>query len=172
MSGNLQKYFRKNIKNRIYKIETAACKSQTAVFSLLYKMIISQYVEIFKGNTLKKVKYYLETPLLFSRQLSPADTIFIFCMIGVRHSKSRTEIMQKMSHIFNRCRQHQLDPVDLVDFAGTRIVVNGNDVGFRESLAKFLDHALSYHMIRQRSEERRVGKECLRLCRSRWSPYH
>ena len=26
--------------------------------------------------------------------------------------------------------------------------------------------------FRSRSEERRVGKECLRLCRSRWSPYH
>ena len=25
---------------------------------------------------------------------------------------------------------------------------------------------------RVRSEERRVGKECERLCRSRWSPYH
>jgi predicted Zn finger-like uncharacterized protein len=25
---------------------------------------------------------------------------------------------------------------------------------------------------RKRSEERRVGKECRRLCRSRWSPYH
>src|SRR3546814_16341617 len=24
----------------------------------------------------------------------------------------------------------------------------------------------------QRSEERRVGKECVRTCRSRWSPYH
>src|SRR5213079_3468003 len=24
----------------------------------------------------------------------------------------------------------------------------------------------------QRSEERRVGKECRWLCRSRWSPYH
>ena len=24
----------------------------------------------------------------------------------------------------------------------------------------------------QRSEERRVGKECSELCRSRWSPYH
>ena len=24
----------------------------------------------------------------------------------------------------------------------------------------------------QRSEERRVGKECTALCRSRWSPYH
>ena len=27
-------------------------------------------------------------------------------------------------------------------------------------------------IIEARSEERRVGKECLRLCRSRWSPYH
>ena len=26
--------------------------------------------------------------------------------------------------------------------------------------------------LQGRSEERRVGKECLRLCRSRWSPYH
>ena len=26
--------------------------------------------------------------------------------------------------------------------------------------------------LASRSEERRVGKECLRLCRSRWSPYH
>ena len=25
---------------------------------------------------------------------------------------------------------------------------------------------------RKRSEERRVGKECQGLCRSRWSPYH
>ena len=25
---------------------------------------------------------------------------------------------------------------------------------------------------RRRSEERRVGKECPSLCRSRWSPYH
>src|SRR3546814_18508670 len=25
---------------------------------------------------------------------------------------------------------------------------------------------------RIRSEERRVGKECVRTCRSRWSPYH
>ena len=26
--------------------------------------------------------------------------------------------------------------------------------------------------LRNRSEERRVGKECSELCRSRWSPYH
>src|SRR3546814_20211222 len=27
-------------------------------------------------------------------------------------------------------------------------------------------------MLDVRSEERRVGKECVRTCRSRWSPYH
>src|SRR3546814_18531788 len=26
--------------------------------------------------------------------------------------------------------------------------------------------------VLQRSEERRVGKECVSMCRSRWSPYH
>ena len=42
-------------------------------------------------------------------------------------------------------------------------------------LCSLLDAALHAepHVENQaRSEERRVGKECLRLCRSRWSPYH
>ena len=29
-----------------------------------------------------------------------------------------------------------------------------------------------FHATADRSEERRVGKECVSLCRSRWSPYH
>src|SRR3546814_19618750 len=29
-----------------------------------------------------------------------------------------------------------------------------------------------YAELNARSEERRVGKECVRTCRSRWSPYH
>src|SRR3546814_15514824 len=37
----------------------------------------------------------------------------------------------------------------------------------RSSLDKLSDHA-----GRKRSEERRVGKECVSTCRSRWSPYH
>ena len=35
--------------------------------------------------------------------------------------------------------------------------------------------ALAHSIIKQRyarSEERRVGKECASMCRSRWSPYH
>ena len=27
-------------------------------------------------------------------------------------------------------------------------------------------------VVVERSEERRVGKECSKQCRSRWSPYH
>src|SRR3546814_14996365 len=30
----------------------------------------------------------------------------------------------------------------------------------------------THRLRQQRSEERRVGKECVSTCRSRWSPYH
>ena len=32
--------------------------------------------------------------------------------------------------------------------------------------------SLGARLVHVRSEERRVGKECSLLCRSRWSPYH
>src|SRR3546814_2272916 len=32
--------------------------------------------------------------------------------------------------------------------------------------------SLLHSGLRLRSEERRVGKECVSTCRSRWSPYH
>ena len=31
---------------------------------------------------------------------------------------------------------------------------------------------LNTRNLKDRSEERRVGKECMPVCRSRWSPYH
>src|SRR3546814_2897072 len=37
---------------------------------------------------------------------------------------------------------------------------------------KSLGEALTHGGIANRSEERRVGKECVSTCRSRWSPYH
>src|SRR3546814_3871779 len=36
----------------------------------------------------------------------------------------------------------------------------------------FAQMRLGEVMLRLRSEERRVGKECVSTCRSRWSPYH
>src|SRR3546814_12605397 len=37
----------------------------------------------------------------------------------------------------------------------------------KRALRNLADNAVAY-----RSEERRVGKECVSTCRSRWSPYH
>src|SRR3546814_9530660 len=34
------------------------------------------------------------------------------------------------------------------------------------------EHAKNLQAKGNRSEERRVGKECVSTCRSRWSPYH
>src|SRR3546814_20212653 len=42
-------------------------------------------------------------------------------------------------------------------------------VAFAEQLELYPDHA---PVCQLRSEERRVGKECVSTCRSRWSPYH
>src|SRR3546814_20204511 len=38
-------------------------------------------------------------------------------------------------------------------------------------LHRKLNDRIFYQMV-NRSEERRVGKECVSTCRSRWSPYH
>ena len=37
---------------------------------------------------------------------------------------------------------------------------------------KLLEQNVGKYAKAHRSEERRVGKECPSLCRSRWSPYH
>src|SRR3546814_4274016 len=44
----------------------------------------------------------------------------------------------------------------------------------RNGDVKRVEDALSDHLGTKvsRSEERRVGKECVSTCRSRWSPYH
>src|SRR3546814_14490084 len=49
----------------------------------------------------------------------------------------------------------------------------GGDAGEAEGAARSVDgDAAEGRARRQRSEERRVGKECVSTCRSRWSPYH
>src|SRR3546814_5000492 len=38
-------------------------------------------------------------------------------------------------------------------------------------MEEIIEHVY-YEIKSSRSEERRVGKECVSTCRSRWSPYH
>ena len=51
------------------------------------------------------------------------------------------------------------------------LVKEGDQVKAGDTLA-ILEAPEVNAKLKQRSVERRVGKECLRLCRSRWSPYH
>src|SRR3546814_10452467 len=44
-------------------------------------------------------------------------------------------------------------------------------VGYGSGKAREVPEAIR-KATEQRSEERRVGKECVSTCRSRWSPYH
>ena len=42
----------------------------------------------------------------------------------------------------------------------------------RRHVSAFIDFMGAEYPQLTRSEERRVGKECASMCRSRWSPYH
>ena len=85
-------------------------------------------------------------------------------------------------------RTQAFDPSKLVDpsliiYAPVRvlgnktIVTNGDQT---DTIYELMDKQQTFEQALRtrefepdaRSEERRVGKECLRLCRSRWSPYH
>src|SRR3546814_7822185 len=65
------------------------------------------------------------------------------------------------------------------NFAGEVTAVlleNMQRAGMDNQIAWMLDaaHAGSHgaKQLHERSDERRVGQECVRTCRSRWSPYH
>src|SRR3546814_2878217 len=62
-------------------------------------------------------------------------------------------------------------PLDRAGNIGHPIGAGSDAVGQFERAVFDLDVA-NRGVARRRSEERRVGKECVSTCRSRWSPYH
>jgi hypothetical protein len=75
-------------------------------------------------------------------------------------------------------------PIDALAQATVSLAVVGFTLAAASGLAMFATQPLELLanrvftlkmlvlLLAGRSEERRVGKECRRLCRSRWSPYH
>src|SRR3546814_15621927 len=66
-------------------------------------------------------------------------------------------------------------------YAGPRMTYPSADIGNASTPVAIFAFARPDHLRRtiqslqanaERSEERRVGKECVSTCRSRWSPYH
>src|SRR3546814_4337991 len=71
---------------------------------------------------------------------------------------------------WNRIKELMSDPtttsVALGAFSGDRLKSDYDLVKTYFGMEKDFD------VTKARSEERRVGKECVSTCRSRWSPYH
>src|SRR3546814_5194737 len=61
-------------------------------------------------------------------------------------------------------------PVEIGYLVAAKLVVLPATVYAVLSLVGNFDPVWVYSAVR--SEERRVGKECVSTCRSRWSPYH
>src|SRR3546814_16188540 len=59
---------------------------------------------------------------------------------------------------------------EYVDLAGA--FYDGREIAFVNGLLDRLAHVLRAAEFGGSSDERRVGKECVSTCRSRWSPYH
>src|SRR3546814_20876435 len=66
----------------------------------------------------------------------------------------------------------QLESFDGIFVATTNLVGNFDAAALRRFDYKIRMDYLLPAQVKARSEERRVGKECVRTCRSRWSPYH
>src|SRR3546814_14483602 len=64
-----------------------------------------------------------------------------------------------------------MDQLSKTAFAAYRDLVYGTD-GFKEFFRQLTPIQEISGLKIGRSEERRVGKECVSTCRSRWSPYH
>src|SRR3546814_2121441 len=59
----------------------------------------------------------------------------------------------------------------LADDPGNDRFIFGDGAG-NDTVPDFVGGAGASDWLDLRSEERRVGKECVSTCRSRWSPYH
>ena len=85
----------------------------------------------------------------------------------VIHLKIEDEILDKLIFPFNK---FNITALEYKPFTRFTIAKSLDDLTSNE-LGKLLN-SIARDRKTGRSEERRVGKECRVMCRSRWSPYH
>src|SRR3546814_20319372 len=104
-------------------------------------------------------------------KLFPYTTLF---RSSLRYDLSDTQSV-RVAYSYDRARHRQTGRIGLLQANGNPFdVFPINDpVIAADGFAPSKRDRLSYAILHQvRSEERRVGKECVSTCRSRWSPYH
>src|SRR3546814_20779941 len=99
-------------------------------------------------------------------------------LIGVTSSRRRGRIMTALNRLAlwrAGARSVHIYPGKDVPIAGLDglVIGGGDDIDvelYNHELV--LDTRIDPERDKLRTEERRVGKECVSTCRSRWSPYH
>ena len=113
--------------------------------------VVNFAAESHVDRSIENPKLFLETNILGTQTL--LDVSKKFWTVGKD---------EKGYPVFKEGKKYLQVSTDEVYGSLKKDIPNGKELIFND---KDLDILL-------RSEERRVGKECLRLCRSRWSPYH
>src|SRR3546814_942348 len=92
--------------------------------------------------------------------------VFVYVIVVFFFFKQKTAYEMRISDWSSDVCSSDLDDRDLV--VGTTQAAAGRQTVFTRQ------HQVEDHQVEDftRSEERRVGKECVSTCRSRWSPYH
>src|SRR3546814_14338408 len=86
------------------------------------------------------------------------------------HEKTGRQVTFNADLIYDVLRRHQPDHILLR--ATRQDAARGlTDIGRLAGLLARIQGKIVHRRL-ARSEERRVGKECVSTCRSRWSPYH
>src|SRR3546814_13868391 len=93
----------------------------------------------------------------------------IYLVIGRERRAARLR-----QNLGDRSRQRRLAMVDVTDRPNVAMRLVTLKFCLGHSLCPAIRVLLSdlFVVDLSRSEERRVGKECVSTCRSRWSPYH
>ena len=130
-------------------------------------VILSHQLKASPDESLMALFYLSEkTPHLYS-----ATHCMLVCAICVLTASTVLHWSESDIDLLMRCAlTMNIAMVDLQDDLTSR--VGPLDISHRVLIDEHANLSSQILGMFGRSEERRVGKECLRLCRSRWSPYH
>ena len=151
-------------------------------------MDVSQYLEIFIDESNEHLQSLSDQLMILEKEPENSDTIneifraahSLKGMAGTMGYKRMQNLTHDMENVFSEVRNGNIKVtsdmcdvlfqcLDALESYVTNIQ-NTQDEGTDDN--EPIIKALNSFIGGNRSEERRVGKECQVRCRSRWSPYH
>ena len=120
----------------------------------------------FGGSSLADAEHFRQVAEIIK---SDPDRKYVVASAPGKRNSSDT----KVTDMLYNCYELAVDEKDITeafDAIKARYTAIIEELGIDLDLTETFDKIL--RSFTHRSEERRVGKECLSKCRSRWSPYH